>query len=127
MKGRYADRLRRINEKKKSKIRRREPDFIVREKKKPKSMEDCKPEQAFHLADGQKVNNLHELATAFGSMHDDVFNHHVNDEKNDFSSWVSVIIKEGNLAEELKKTKDRKEHHRKLLRHVVNDMTNYIQ
>jgi len=108
---------------------KKEPDFLVLDdkKEKPKSMTDCHPEFAFFLSNGNKVNNIHELGNELEEMPDKVFDHHVNEEKNDFSSWVSAVFEEKELAKDLKKEKSKKEHHRKVLKHVVKDVTNYIQ
>ena len=56
----------------------------------------------FVLKDGKKIKNLKELAESLSTMGDDVFHHHVNSFRNDFSSWVNDVFNEKTLAEELK-------------------------
>ena len=65
-------------------------------------------EHTFKLQGGYDVKNLHELAFHLAAMDDDSFNHHVNDEKNDFRSWVFNIIKDEKLADKISKSKDRR-------------------
>jgi hypothetical protein len=60
------------------------------------------PEHYFILVTGVPLKNLKELANALENMNDWVFNHHVNDARNDFSSWVNEILGEHELAEEIK-------------------------
>lgn len=61
--------------------------------------EDNVPEQyAFFVCDGKVVKNLKELVAAFDKMTDDVFRHHANKEKNDFSCWIRDIMQHHDLA-----------------------------
>jgi hypothetical protein len=73
----------------------------------------------FVLADGRKLKDLKELAFALGDMADDVFWHHVNDAKNDFSNWVNSVIKDKELSEELTKIKDKVNAQITVLKHIV--------
>jgi hypothetical protein len=47
----------------------------------------------FHLADGRVIKSIPELINAIRKMDDWVYNHHVNDEKNDFVRWISDMSK----------------------------------
>lgn len=137
MKARYGERLRRIDEKKRTKLlgrvkepkTEREPDFIVPQDQQegPSSIVDCSPELAFYIVSGERVLNLHDLAKHLEKMSDETFSHHVTSEKNDFSSWVCTVFGEGQLAAELNENRCRKQHHVKLLKHVVKDLKDYIQ
>ena len=52
---------------------------------------DVHEDRRFRLADGNHVRNLRELDRALDDMRDEVFRHHVNDEKNDFSRWARDV------------------------------------
>ena len=52
--------------------------------------------------------NVEELALALKLMSQEVFDYHVNSEKNDFSNWVYDIIGDARLAENLRETNDPK-------------------
>lgn len=60
-----------------------------------------KPEQYFRLNDGSQVKNLYELSKVLEKMPKNVFNHHVTEEKNDFSNWIKDIAGDKELAEKL--------------------------
>jgi len=57
------------------------------------------PDQfVFYVRDGKVLKNLKELVAALDRMTDDVFNHHANREKNDFSNWIKDIMQHHDLA-----------------------------
>ncbi len=62
---------------------------------------DVAPEQCFWVNNGPILKNLEELANALPDINDETFNHHVNSEKNDFSSWIKDIIGDNTLANDL--------------------------
>jgi len=66
--------------------------------KKPKT---AKPESYFILVNGVPLKNLKELAGACETMNDWVFNHHVNESRNDFANWVEHVLKEEELSSEI--------------------------
>ena len=68
---------------------------------------DTSPEQCFWVNNGPILKNLEELANALPDMNDEIFNHHVNIEKNDFSNWVNGIIGDQKLANDLLSSKNR--------------------
>ncbi|MBI2101308.1 hypothetical protein HYT53_01745 [Candidatus Woesearchaeota archaeon] len=68
---------------------------------------DAAPEQCFWINNGPILKNMEELANALPDMAEDTFRHHVNDEKNDFSSWVRDVIGDQKLANELASAKNR--------------------
>ena len=53
------------------------------------------------------LKNLDELANALPEMGDDTFHHHVNNEKNDFSSWIKEALGDQRLANDLLSSKSR--------------------
>ena len=89
----------------------------VTKRKKPV---DAKPENYFILVTGVPLKNLKELANALETMNDWVFNHHVNPSRNDFSAWITSVLKEKALADEIKEVNNIKDMEIKLLKHLVN-------
>lgn len=61
------------------------------------------PDQVFYLSNGKVLNNLKELYHEMGQMPDDVFFHHVNTERNDFSTWVRDVMGEKALSAKITK------------------------
>ncbi|MBW2995828.1 hypothetical protein KY332_00850 [Candidatus Woesearchaeota archaeon] len=74
----------------------------------------------FSLCTGGLIKSVKELAFAMDYLSDEELNHHVNESKNDFSSWVRDVFKEYRLAEIISDIKDRKEMQIVLLKHLVN-------
>ncbi len=66
-------------------------------------LRDVAPEQCFWVNNGPVLKNLDELYKALSEMGKDAFKHHVNREKNDFSSWVRDILGDQKLAEGIAK------------------------
>lgn len=74
--------------------------------KSKKLNEEVSDDKAFILVSGGKIHSLAGLAISLKSMGDDVFNYHVNNLRNDFSSWVSGIFSK-ELGKELSLKKDK--------------------
>ena len=72
-------------------------------------LNDVHQDYHFRLANGSVLKNLRELDTSLDEMQDEVFSHHVNDQKHDFSNLVRDVIKDEKLAENLQKAKDKRE------------------
>ena len=64
-----------------------------------------KPDHYFKLEDGTQIKNLYELGKALEKMPKKIFDHHVSEEKNDFSSWVRDAIGDKELAEKMASVK----------------------
>jgi hypothetical protein len=80
-------------------------------------------EKVFYLADGRKVKSLLELTDAFENMSEDVFRHHVNAARNDFSNWINDVFRDRELAQEMRELRDRSDAEIKLLKHFVKKLT----
>lgn len=87
------------------------------------SLANVPKEYAFWVCNGTYVHNLHELADAIESMGEEQFKTHVNNNKNDFSSWVRDVIGEVDLAEKLMSSDDKNEHHVHVLKHLVRELS----
>ncbi|MBN1544852.1 hypothetical protein JW898_05325 [Candidatus Woesearchaeota archaeon] len=70
---------------------------------------DVHPEKVFNLRDGSSIKNIKELYSALQSIGPDVFDHHVNSGRNDFSSWVKDVHRDYRLADGLSSAKSREE------------------
>ncbi len=62
---------------------------------------DVTGDKQFFCYDGCVAKNLIELSDSFSGMTQDVFKHHVTDEKNDFSKWASDVLGDPKLANDL--------------------------
>jgi hypothetical protein len=72
-----------------------------------KLLGDAPLEKRFVLKDGSVLSGLRDLYSAMKSMPDDVFYHHVTDERNDFGNWVKDVFKDYRLANGLFSTKSK--------------------
>ena len=73
-----------------------------------KILSDVTPEQCFWINNGPVVKNLRQLPSALKRMKEETFMHHVNKDKNDFSTWVSHVIGDTALASAISKLKTKK-------------------
>lgn len=71
-------------------------------KKEVKVVEIRKP-TAFTTKEGKQVTTLHDLLDEIINMSNDAFSGHISQGKNDFADWVQDVLKQQDLAEELKK------------------------
>ncbi|MFA6376187.1 MAG: hypothetical protein WCX69_02170 [Candidatus Paceibacterota bacterium] len=71
----------------------------------PSVTADVDPEKAFWLSDGRMFKNLRELAAAFETMEDSVWDYHVTAEKNDFANWIENVFGENQLGGSIRKVK----------------------
>jgi hypothetical protein len=72
------------------------------------SLKDVHPDHIFKLKNGAAIKNLYELANELASMDEEVFRHHVNEEKNDFHNWVLHIVRDEHLANVFSEVRDRR-------------------
>ena len=80
------------------------------------------PEKAFWVNNGPIVKSIIELTTAAKNLTIAQFMHHVNSAKNDFAKWVGEVIRDSELAQQLRriKTKDQ-------LAHIVTNRLRQLQ
>jgi hypothetical protein len=64
-------------------------------------------ENCFYVCNGRKLNDLDDLLDELSTIDEDSFRYHVNEEKNDFASWIKEVIKDKVLANQVSKTKDK--------------------
>lgn len=75
---------------------------------------DARPENHFITKDGQRIKNLYQLQKTLLNMNDDVFSHHVNQDRNDFYNWVKDIYKDKALESTVLNCKTKNELAQKL-------------
>lgn len=72
-------------------------------------LSNVKPEHYFWFRDGTIIKNLHELYEAISRIDDDIFKHHVSDQRNDFYNWVRDVHQDKKLADNLLKAKTKED------------------
>lgn len=112
-------------EKKKTAIKKRakKAPAVKEAVKKHKIVTDAPTEQYFILCNGQPVKNVKELAEVIEDLRDEIFEHHVTADKNDFATWIHDVFKEVELAEELAGVKNKKDVRIVLYKHIVKKVT----
>ena len=81
------------------------------------------PEQYhFIVKGGKKLKDIEDLVNALHNMSDDVFKHHVNQYKNDFSTWLKDIFDEHQLSEEIRHIRNKTEMENKILRRLIEEL-----
>jgi len=75
--------------------------------------------KVFWTAEGKTIKNLYQLSAALEQMSNETFNHHVNELKNDFSTWVFDVFGENRLAKKLINAKTKQEAQVAVLKHLV--------
>ncbi len=58
-------------------------------------------ERHFFFVNGERVKNVKELAEIMDRIEQEVFDYHVNEERNDFYNWVKHVFEDIELAEKL--------------------------
>ena len=93
----------------------------VKKKKTEKKniLKNANSDHYFFVNDGTVLKNVLELSRQLDNMADDIFRHHVNEIKNDFSSWIKNVFKQEKLAKELLKTTDKDKTQIIILKHII--------
>ena len=86
----------------------------------PKIKKKIPEEKYFRLCNGKTIKDLKELAISFETMPFEVFTHHVNHERNDFSKWILDIFGEKDLSTEMNLVHNSKDAEIVVLRFIVN-------
>lgn len=63
---------------------------------------DVKEDEHFKTIDGRTLKSVRELVLLLETYHDDHFNHHVNEHRNDFAAWVEHSIGDRVLADRIR-------------------------
>jgi hypothetical protein len=67
---------------------------------------DVKPEETFKVHDGKEVKNLKQYLRVLKDISEESFRKHVNDQRNDFATWIRHSVGDPVLADVLEKTTD---------------------
>jgi hypothetical protein len=109
-------------EKEISKKSAKKPSQIVEIIVRKKVLGEAPEEHHFVVSDGSKLGSVLELADALETMTEEVFSHHVNDMRNDFSAWIKDIFEDHNLADDIAKARNKMEAEVAILRRLVRDI-----
>ena len=88
---------------------------------------DIDPGKYFILCNGQTVKNYVELANILETIGDDVFQYHVNNERNDFATWIYDVFNEKELSESLKMTRNKIEMLKVLYKHLYERLLHLVK
>jgi len=72
---------------------------------------DIPHEKWFFFAHGRKAKDIEGLKKVLEKIDDIEFNHHVNDQRNDFANWVEGVFQEQELASKLRKAYNKEDMH----------------
>lgn len=106
---------------KKEKVQESKPVKKVEAKK--KILENAPVEHYFVLCNGQPVKNVKELADVLEEIRDEVFSHHVTQDRNDFATWIHDVFKDIELAKELAGVKDKTQTRIVLYKHLIKKLS----
>lgn len=116
--GKIVKNTKKINSKQSYKKPLQTVEVIIRKK----ILGEAPEEHHFVVADGRKLKNIIELADALETMSEEIFRHHVNEAKNDFSAWVKEVFYDHSLAEDIGRAKNRIETQVAILRRLVKEL-----
>jgi hypothetical protein len=88
-------------------------------RKKRKTLKRIPKEHYFELKDGTKVGHYLSLADVLEKVEESVLSHHVNEVKNDFSSWINDVFEEKALAKSVKNANSLEEIRLHIYKHVI--------
>ena len=103
-------------EKKKEKPKK---EAIAKKIVQKKAKEHIKPENYFYLRDGRVLKDMIDLTECLETINNDIFCHHVNDSKNDFSNWIRDIFEKKDLAEEIMQIREPRQIQVIILKHLA--------
>jgi len=64
-------------------------------------VQDVPEHQHFYFVNGHRAKNVKELAEVMDRLEQEVFDYHVNENRNDFYNWVKDVFNDLELAEKL--------------------------
>ncbi|MBN2422961.1 hypothetical protein JXB41_07075 [Candidatus Woesearchaeota archaeon] len=68
-------------------------------------LSDVPEDKVFYAINGKILKNLEQAAEYIKRIDENVFRHHVNENKNDFHNWISHVIGDDDLAKKINKHK----------------------
>ena len=76
-------------------------------------------EKVFYACDGTVLKNLQETMDYLKDIDESTFRYHVNQDKNDFCTWIKEVIGDNKLAARLKKHTERISYYKTLRNRVI--------
>ena len=116
--GKTSKKTAKLGSNTKSKKPSRTVEVIIRKK----VLGEAPEEHHFVVADGRKLKSIMELADALETMSEEIFRHHANEFRNDFSAWVKDVFYEHSLAEDISMAKNKLETQIAILRRLVKEL-----
>lgn len=92
-------------------------------KTKSKVTSNAPVDSYFILCNGQPIKNVRELADMLEEIRDEVFNCHVNPDKNDFATWIHDVFDDIELAKQLAGVKDKTNIRIVLYKHLIKKLS----
>ncbi len=77
------------------------------------------PENYFFMHDGRVLKEIIELAEILETIDNEVFYHHVNESKNDFSNWIRDIFENHELSQEIFAVREPRQMQVIILKHLA--------
>ncbi|MBI3027265.1 hypothetical protein HYY70_04060 [Candidatus Woesearchaeota archaeon] len=91
----------------------------IKEEDRKRLLSDVNSENYFRVANGTIVKGLMGLDSSLEGMGEETFRYHVNDYRNDFSTWIRGTINDEKLANDLLLSKDKCKTQIIILRRIV--------
>jgi hypothetical protein len=85
-------------------------------------LSDVRYDEQFRLSSGTVLKNLEELSNALKTMDSEVFEHHVNEFRNDFSNWIKASVGDSVLADRVLEVK-KQDHMQRLVAQRIKELT----
>jgi len=73
----------------------------------------------FILLTGERLSHFIELADKLEHIQEDVFSHHVREEKNDFANWIQDVFNEPELAKQVASKKNSKDMQITIYKYII--------
>ena len=83
-----------------------------------KFLSDVALDKYFYIYNGPIVKNIIELADVLDNITDEQFRYHRNNGKNDFYSWVKLVVLDNRLANEVARAKTLKTMQKKVKQRI---------
>lgn len=93
-----------------------------KKKEKTKFIKRLPKEKKFIFNNGNEASNIKELADLLGEIDDYTFEHHVNEHKNDFFTWVKYVHKDERLAQTIQPIQKKEEMQRCIYKHITDNL-----
>ena len=98
---------------------------LTKSQRRRKIMRSCPEENKFIINDGTgtSIRNIIELAEAMEKISHEVYNVHVNEQKNDFSNWVRDVLEDRTLGANIQQVKNKTDTQVIILKHLVKNLS----